>query len=333
MIKMHYSSGLVGSAPSIPVPRNLLFSAANEKAALVWSPAAVSAAVSSDVLQSGTGKGASTSPSGSGQAQHHQSQSHHPSSSSAHNSNHGGPSAGPGGGGGGGGGGAGGLVHWMSVMAEHVHASPHHDVHYMWNGVETKMSSPEHHNPSIHKCCHRTVTEHEDLARENLFRPQPSVDQTRRVLESPIDRPTAGSNSVSEEGTSLPHSLYPGGHGGRPPSSGSSSSPPAPSSSASASGAVVVPQPIKGGSTGGGPPTANGTGRKYQCKMCPQECSGHASVPRNFAGVHDGISLLGILPASHERSHELNKSHELQVLLSHLRAPIQLISCENPSSW
>lgn len=29
-----------------------------------------------------------------------------------------------------------GLVHWMSVMAEHMN-NPHHDaVHYMWNGVE-----------------------------------------------------------------------------------------------------------------------------------------------------------------------------------------------------
>ncbi|KFM68553.1 hypothetical protein X975_18889, partial [Stegodyphus mimosarum] len=27
-----------------------------------------------------------------------------------------------------------GLVHWMSMMSEHVPASPH-DVHYLWNGV------------------------------------------------------------------------------------------------------------------------------------------------------------------------------------------------------
>ncbi|KAL1139924.1 hypothetical protein AAG570_006901 [Ranatra chinensis] len=64
----------------------------------------------------------------------------------------GGSGGGGGGGGGGSGGGAGGssggaqggLVHWMSVMAEHMNtvgASNHHDpttpVHYMWNGAPT----------------------------------------------------------------------------------------------------------------------------------------------------------------------------------------------------
>ena len=32
-----------------------------------------------------------------------------------------------------------GLVHWMSVMAEHMN-NPHHDaVHYMWNGMEVSV--------------------------------------------------------------------------------------------------------------------------------------------------------------------------------------------------
>lgn len=54
---------------------------------------------------------------------------------------HPGPGLGPGGKGGGGGGpgpGNQGLVHWMSVMAEHMNSggNPHHDgVHYMWNGA------------------------------------------------------------------------------------------------------------------------------------------------------------------------------------------------------
>jgi hypothetical protein len=32
-------------------------------------------------------------------------------------------------------------MHWMSVMAEHMtSANPHHhDVHYMWNGVEVNL--------------------------------------------------------------------------------------------------------------------------------------------------------------------------------------------------
>ncbi|CAG2101148.1 unnamed protein product [Medioppia subpectinata] len=33
---------------------------------------------------------------------------------------------------------------------------------------------------------------------------------------------------------------------------------------------LVVPQPLKSSNTLSGGPTTNGTGRKYQCKMCPQ---------------------------------------------------------------
>ena len=49
-----------------------------------------------------------------------------------------------------------GLVHWMSVMAEHMNsaaANPHHDpaaaaVHYMtWNGVEVSDFEPGSHVP------------------------------------------------------------------------------------------------------------------------------------------------------------------------------------------
>lgn len=36
-----------------------------------------------------------------------------------------------------------GLVHWMSVMAEHMN-NPHHDaMHYMWNGVEVRQTSSQ----------------------------------------------------------------------------------------------------------------------------------------------------------------------------------------------
>jgi hypothetical protein len=34
-----------------------------------------------------------------------------------------------------------GLVHWMSVMAEHMNNPHPHDVHYMWNGVEVSTQS------------------------------------------------------------------------------------------------------------------------------------------------------------------------------------------------
>lgn len=76
------------------------------------------------------------------------------------------------------------------------------------------------------------------------------------------------------------------GHQGMPPSlyssaprsnSSSSSSPPSVTTATSSASMLVVPQPINATKMSSGvPPTlsqqpsANGTGRKYQCKMCPQ---------------------------------------------------------------
>ncbi|XP_066995286.1 zinc finger protein rotund [Anabrus simplex] len=77
----------------------------------------------------------------------------------------------------------------------------------------------------------------------------------------------------------MPPSLYSSGAGGAPRSNSSSSSasPPATASTpASASAAMlVVPQPINASKMASGQPGSvmasnGGTGRKYQCKMCPQ---------------------------------------------------------------
>ena len=40
-----------------------------------------------------------------------------------------------------------GLMHWMSVMAEHMTNPHHHDVHYMWNGVEVKKKKKNFFSP------------------------------------------------------------------------------------------------------------------------------------------------------------------------------------------
>lgn len=58
-------------------------------------------------------------------------------------------------------------------------------------------------------------------------------------------------------------------------------------SSASAAALLVVPQPINatkigsslGGSGGGG---GGGTGRKYQCKMCPQVSDSFFNIIKSF---------------------------------------------------
>ncbi|XP_046804657.1 zinc finger protein rotund isoform X2 [Lucilia cuprina] len=131
-----------------------------------------------------------------------------------------------------------GLVHWMSaVMAEHMTGQTHHDptavgMHYMWNGnVDAKMN--DHHN---------------NLQKGHF------IDDNR--LEHHAVTPQGGSVLGSAGGGH--HGNHVGHH-----------------SSASAAALLVVPQPINatkigsslGGSGGGG---GGGTGRKYQCKMCPQ---------------------------------------------------------------
>ncbi|XP_076306537.1 uncharacterized protein LOC143223043 isoform X1 [Tachypleus tridentatus] len=133
-----------------------------------------------------------------------------------------------------------GLVHWMSMMADHAHVnlpshpSPH-DVHYMWNGVETKMNNQDHQNtPQMHKG------------------PGSTLDEGR---SPPMESPQM-------------HNMY-GNHG-----NGNSGSPPV-SSPSSGSSMLVVPQPINAvtkspASINSGNAATNGTGRKYQCKMCPQ---------------------------------------------------------------
>lgn len=74
------------------------------------------------------------------------------------------------------------------------------------------------------------------------------------------------------------HSLY-GSHGNRANST-SSGSPPVSTPSSSGS-MLVVPQPISAATKGPGAPSGvatNGTGRKYQCKMCPQVSSSFISL-------------------------------------------------------
>ncbi|XP_064459287.1 zinc finger protein rotund-like isoform X3 [Ornithodoros turicata] len=184
-------------------------------------------------------------------------------------------------GGGGGGGGKGapgspsGLVHWMSAMAEH------HDVHYMWNGIETKMNASEHHGtqplqkePSLsnyHKGILGSICKDKG--------PGSPLPDTRHNFRWP---PTCNPNSLEEGRPPLESpspQMHGGGNGGLYASSGG---PARPGSGGGAStGAhsppqgsmLVVPQPLKGPptSTPGAVPPANGTpGRKYQCKMCPQ---------------------------------------------------------------
>ncbi|XP_076306542.1 uncharacterized protein LOC143223043 isoform X6 [Tachypleus tridentatus] len=151
-----------------------------------------------------------------------------------------------------------GLVHWMSMMADHAHVnlpshpSPH-DVHYMWNGVETKMNNQDHQNtPQMHKG------------------PGSTLDEGR---SPPMESPQM-------------HNMY-GNHG-----NGNSGSPPV-SSPSSGSSMLVVPQPINAvtkspASINSGNAATNGTGRKYQCKMCPQIFLHKSAMQHHAREVHRG---------------------------------------------
>ncbi|XP_076365377.1 uncharacterized protein LOC143254306 isoform X5 [Tachypleus tridentatus] len=149
-----------------------------------------------------------------------------------------------------------GLVHWMSMMADHAHMnmpahpSPH-DVHYMWNGVENKTNNPDHHtNQQMQKG------------------PGTTLDEGR---SPPMESPQM-------------HSMYSShGNGGSPPVS-------SPSSSGSM---LVVPQPINAvskhpGSMNTSSSANNGTGRKYQCKMCPQIFLHKSAMQHHAREVHSG---------------------------------------------
>ncbi|XP_023243465.1 zinc finger protein rotund-like isoform X2 [Centruroides vittatus] len=140
-----------------------------------------------------------------------------------------------------------GLVHWMSMMADH-----NHDVHYMWNGVETKMNtSDQHATPPLQKG------------------PVSGLDDNRASSIEP----------------SQIHGIY-GNHGNRTSSSGSP-----PVSTPSSSGSmVVIPQPINAIAKGPalGSASTNGTGRKYQCKMCPQIFMHKSAMQHHAREVHRG---------------------------------------------
>ncbi|XP_066942570.1 zinc finger protein rotund-like isoform X3 [Macrobrachium rosenbergii] len=218
-MKMHYSTA---TPPSFPVPRNLFFSNLDEmrrpsspsypsygqgtprpsEAALVWPPGGEGSHNKSAGVAGGVG---GSSPPASQQAAPQ------------------------------------GLVHWMSVMAEHMN-NPHHDaVHYMWNGVESKMNAaPDQHNSSspMHKGHPNSLDERLD----------------GRGLD-------ISSHNMA------PASLYARSNG-----SASSASPP----TVSTPSMLIVPQPINAAKVPpstpgiGQNPANNGSARKYQCKMCPQ---------------------------------------------------------------
>ncbi|CAG0881297.1 unnamed protein product [Cyprideis torosa] len=158
------------------------------------------------------------------------------------------------------------LAHWMSVMAEHM-SSPHPDVPhpYMWNGVDGKLNSNEHHGSNqLLKTSAADSSAYRRVVSSIHDTPSPptSLSYTHPALVShhlphqpaPRASPTASSSSVSPPPP--------------PPTGAVPSHPPVPVSSSTSSSNKT--------STGGSSnnpssnPSGGAGGRKYQCKMCPQ---------------------------------------------------------------
>ncbi|XP_049806198.1 zinc finger protein rotund-like isoform X1 [Schistocerca nitens] len=149
-----------------------------------------------------------------------------------------------------------GLVHWMSVMAEHIN-TPHHDsMHYMWNGVE--QCGP--HGKELDYAWSRQSV----VAKQGYEAKMSTLDQHNHSMQKgggggaedqQLGGALAARSSSSSSCASPPTHAHPHAHAGAAPA------PPA--------AMLVVPQPINASkqapATNGGPPP-----RKYQCKMCPQ---------------------------------------------------------------
>ncbi|XP_055929041.1 zinc finger protein rotund-like isoform X6 [Argiope bruennichi] len=141
-------------------------------------------------------------------------------------------------------------LYWMSMISEPQ------DVHYHWNGELNKLNTSDQHNAStMHKG------------------PGGSLEEGR------------GGGGMD---SSQMHNLY-GSHGNRANST-SSGSPPVSTPSSSGS-MLVVPQPISAATKGPGAPSGvatNGTGRKYQCKMCPQIFLHKSAMQHHAREIHRG---------------------------------------------
>ncbi|XP_039442943.1 zinc finger protein rotund isoform X2 [Culex pipiens pallens] len=136
-----------------------------------------------------------------------------------------------------------GLVHWMSaVMAEHMTSNSHHDpasvgMHYMWNGpVEAKMNAVDHHHHHHHN----------NLQKGHMIDDGRLLDHHGMQSAAQMSQIYGARGAVSNGSPGGHHHVHPN----------------------SAAALLVVPQPINATKIGTGLP--NGTGRKYQCKMCPQ---------------------------------------------------------------
>ncbi|KPI99580.1 hypothetical protein RR46_01269 [Papilio xuthus] len=155
-----------------------------------------------------------------------------------------------------GGGGAQGLVHWMSVMAEHMGGGHHDPSHY---------ALPPWNNGGMDHCQQKDGLEYAAWSRP---RGAMAIKQGYEAKMSTGDGTVGGHQKADDRlghHQSMSQMLYGAGLG--PGRSGSSSSSPV-GGTGGGSGLLVVPQPLGKGPAKLQPLHAHA--RKYHCKMCPQ---------------------------------------------------------------
>ncbi|CAH0731515.1 unnamed protein product, partial [Brenthis ino] len=151
-----------------------------------------------------------------------------------------------------GGGGAQGLVHWMSVMAEHMGGGHHDPSHY---------ALPPWNNGGVDHCQQKDSL---DYAAWSRPRGTMTIKQGYEAKMSTGDGTVGGHQKADDRighHQSMSQMLYGAGLG---PGSSSSS----PVGGTNTSGLLVVPQPLGKGPSKLQPLHTHA--RKYHCKMCPQ---------------------------------------------------------------
>ncbi|XP_033236520.1 zinc finger protein rotund isoform X4 [Drosophila pseudoobscura] len=208
-----------------------------------------------------------------------------------------------------------GLVHWMSaVMAEHMTGQTHHDptaavgMHYMWNGnvdhakdisdynlwpptPRSHQHASEHHPMSLKQEYEAKMNDHH----HNQLQKGHFLDDNRLEHHAVAGQGGLGLGSAANGGAGGGTSgggnsslVAPSHHGNHVSAAAAAAAHHHSSAVAAASAAaslLVVPQPINASKMGGGPggvgagtgghAPGGGSGRKYQCKMCPQ-CPTHS---------------------------------------------------------
>ncbi|KAI5749965.1 hypothetical protein M8J76_011814 [Diaphorina citri] len=155
-----------------------------------------------------------------------------------------------------------GLVHWMSVMAEHMNNAAnnvaHHDaVHYMWNGAVDQCGP--HGKDVDYTWSRQSMMKQGYEAKMNTDQQNNNNNNNNQSLQKAIEENGHQTNdAIYNNGTPRSHST-----------SSNSLSPPAGAQPAM----LIVPHPLTSNQKEHHVVTHNGSGRKYQCKMCPSTVS------------------------------------------------------------